>query len=70
MPKHLTLHVNDDIEFMTPLEFDKPSPDEIERAQVVASTLDKWIDSYEAKMQARRERWANEPWHTLGAYDG
>lgn len=69
-PVHLTLYVNDDIEFQTPAVFDHPNPADLERARVAAAAIEKWADDYEARMESRRERWAAEPWHTLGAYDG
>lgn len=68
-PARLTLYVNDDIEFQTPKQFDGPHPWDLQREKVLAAQIEKWADDREARMVARREAWANEPWHRVGPYD-
>ena len=60
-PVTLRLYVNDDIEFMTPQEFDPPTAEDLERERQLAAAMNLWVDDYNERMQAKREAWMNEP---------
>lgn len=65
MPKHPEPPVDlwDDIEFMSPEQFDPPTPQQIRREAILADMMSKWVDEYEASLEPLREDWLVEPWY-------
>lgn len=57
MAKGLVLWISEDILFMTPSDFDVPTPDAIRREQVAAQAMALWADNYQDVMEPRRLRW-------------
>jgi len=57
--KSITLYIDDDIEFMTPEEFDVPTPAQIQREQTTAIMMDLWVQEYNERMGPRRLDWLN-----------
>lgn len=63
MSKHITLHVHDDIQFMTPDEFDIPTPKDLERERQLAAAMLLWVDEYNERLEAKRVEWLNQPYY-------
>lgn len=61
-PVTLALYVHDDIEFMTPKDFDPPTPQDLGRERQTALMMDKWADEYEERMCEVRNLWLVERW--------
>jgi len=55
--KHLPLHIHDDIEFMTPAEFDIPTPQDLERERQLAAAMDLWVEDYNERLEPSRQQW-------------
>jgi hypothetical protein len=61
-PTKIKLYVVEDIEFMTPQEFDGPTPEQLERERKLAKAMALWADEYEDRMYEARNLWLVEEW--------
>jgi len=59
----ITLHITEDIEFMTPREFDPPTLQDIERERQLSVAMNLWVEEYNERLQPQRDQWLNEPHH-------
>ena len=57
----MMLYIHDDIEFMTPEQFDPPTEHQLAREARTAKVMDMWVQDYNERMEAKRESWLNEP---------
>lgn len=59
----ITLYITEDIEFMTPLEFDPPTPRDLERERQLSVAMSLWAEDYNERMAPVRDSWMNEVWN-------
>lgn len=64
----MKLYIHDDIEFMTPEEFDPPSLQDIIREENTAKAMALWADDYDRSMGVQRQSWLNQDHEGWGAY--
>jgi hypothetical protein len=57
----ITLWINEDIEFVQVKDFDPPTPQDLSREVQTAKIMDRWVEEYNIRMEAKRTAWLNEP---------
>ncbi len=61
--KRMKLYITEDIEFMTPRDFDIPTPAVIHRERMLAARMNDWVEDYNAEMESKRSNWLVEKWY-------